>query len=278
MNQKISFSKVGVYVDTSNIYLCGGRKMRYDILRQFAARDNSEIQRLNAYVSYDAERASEDSTYKLGFFRFHSVLRSLGYKVIIKEVKWYEDETGKRVGKANADLDLAVDMLLQSESLQKVLLVSADGDFVKVVNAVQNKGCRVEVVALDNVASSLRNEADVFISGFLIPDLVPIGEGSPSAKWGEVGSTVRGMCYYHSNGYGFMRFLKEIAADIWITDTSRPDSPYGTAFFHDSNLPPKVNPKDLPSYSHIFEFTLAESKSKQGTFEAADISLKSTLP
>ncbi|GAB4435483.1 MAG: hypothetical protein Kow00120_02290 [Anaerolineae bacterium] len=276
MSNHVSSSKVGVYVDVSNMYRNGGRKMRYDVLREFACRDGAELVRLNAYVSYDAERARTDEEYHTNVNRFYSMLRDLGYKVIIKEVKWYKDEAGKRYGKADADLDLAVDMLLQSENLDRVLLVTGDGDFDQVVRAVQNKGCRVEIVALDNVSRDLRLEADMFMSGYLIPNLVPTTNANPHA-WGEVGSCVRGLCYYHPQDYGFMRFLTEIAPGLWLTDTRHAASPYATAYFHDANLPRELNPDRLPSYDHIFEFTLAESRGHDG-FQALDISLVTRLP
>jgi uncharacterized LabA/DUF88 family protein len=97
--------------------------------------------------------------------QFFAVLRDFGYKVIQKEVKWFTDEDGNQVAKANADLDLAVDALMQSDNLDRVVLVTGDGDFVQVVRALQNKGCRVEVVAFRNVSSELRREADLFYSG-----------------------------------------------------------------------------------------------------------------
>ncbi len=95
---------------------------------------------------------------------FHSILRDFGFKVIVKKVRWFTDEQGVRYGKSNADLELAVDALMQSERLDYVLLVSGDGDFIQVVRALQNKGCRVEVLAFKNVAKELRNEAT-----FLLP-------------------------------------------------------------------------------------------------------------
>ena len=256
--------KVGVYVDVANIYNNGGQRMQYDVLREFACRDGSEPIRLNTYVTYDASRADRDDDYRKGSANFHSALRDLGYKVIVKEIRWYEDENGRMIGKANADLDLAVDALLQSENLDRVLIASGDGDFVQVVRALQNKGCRVEIVALDNVASRLKQEADMFVSGYLIPDLIPVNarqKYEPTSNiWGELGSRVRGWCYWHSEqGYGFMRFLKSISPEMWITDTRNPDSPYMTAFFHDSNLPSQVNPSILPSRNMFFEFELAKS-------------------
>lgn len=244
MSTQFSFAKVGVYVDTANVYRSGGHRMRYDVLREFASRDGSEIIRLNAYASYDADRGRSDKVYASRVKKFYSVLRGFGYKIAIKEVKWYVDESGNRYGKANADLDLAVDMLLQSEKLDKVLLVSGDGDFTKAVNAVQNRGTRVEIIAMDNVSTDLRNEADVFISGYLIPDLVPMESGDGTGPtWGQPDSRVRGTCYFFNKagGYGFMRYMRSIAPDIWITDTRREDSPYGTAYFSEANLPRGTN-------------------------------------
>ena len=55
----------------------------------------------------------------------------------------------------------------------RVVLITGDGDFVQVVRALQNMGCRVELVAFQNVSYDLRCEADLFIPGFLIPGLLP---------------------------------------------------------------------------------------------------------
>ncbi|HRO25244.1 MAG TPA: NYN domain-containing protein, partial [Promineifilum sp.] len=265
-----------------NMYRNGGFRMRYDVLRDFACRDGAEPVRLNAYVSFDADRGRTDSVYQKSTQRFYSLLRDFGFKVMIKEVRWYEDENGKRYGKANADLDLAVDMLLQSENLDRVMLVTGDGDFTRVVSAVQNRGCRVEVVALDNASADLRRESDLFISGYLVPDLVPTftngGSFDDEKPWGEISSVVRGTCYFHKQNYGFMRFLRDSGPKLWLTDTQNPDSPYETAYFNDSSLPDNVDPLNLPSYNHIFQFELAESRHPTGKFEARNIQFLSWVP
>jgi uncharacterized LabA/DUF88 family protein len=276
----ISSARVGVYVDVANINRNGGYGMGYEVLREFACRDNAEAVRLNAYVSFDAEKARRESYYNQRTNSFYSVLRDFGYKVIQKEVKWFTDEDGNRVAKANADLDLAVDALLQSEKLDRVLLVTGDGDFVQVVRALQNKGCRVEVVAFKNVSNDLRREADMFLSGHLIPNLLPI-ETKPGEEniWGEVDHRVRGICYYHKNDFGFMRFLKRIDRNLWITDAKHPDSPYGTAWFHDSSLPIGSNgviTAELPSRRYIFEFKLVRAEGDKG-LRAVDVQLVAEL-
>jgi uncharacterized LabA/DUF88 family protein len=276
MGSKFSFSRVGIYVDVANIYLNGGPKMQYDVLREYACRDSADALRMNAYVTYDGERAERDETYRKGTQNFHSALRDLGYKVIVKEIQFYEDEFGNRYGKANADLDLAIDAMQQSENLDRVLLVSGDGDFSKVVSTLQSRGVRVEVLALDNVSARLRHEADYFLSGYLIPNLVPVQLRKPEQPpWGEIGSRVRGWCYWHAEqGYGFMRYMKAIGPGLWLTDTRHPESPYNTAFFHDSNLPDFIRPSLFPSRNYIFEFELAKSERGAGV-QAIEVELTS---
>jgi uncharacterized LabA/DUF88 family protein len=278
MKSNQSTTKVGVFVDSANMYRNGGVRMQYDVLREFACRDSGEAMRMNAYVSYDARRAKTDYDYRKKAEGFHSALRDIGFKVIIKEVKWYTDEFGEQVQKANADLDLAVDALLQSENLDRVLLVSGDGDFVQVVRALQNKGCRVEVVALDNVSSALRQEADLFTSGYLIPNLIPTP--APIPEWGQVGSWVRGWCYYYDDtkGIGFLRYLSRIDKGLWLTDKRKyPDSPFETAFFHFSKLLDDSITSKLPSRDFIFEFRLAPSEKGPDKLSAVDIRLASDL-
>jgi uncharacterized LabA/DUF88 family protein len=261
-----SLAKIGVYVDVANVNRNGGYGMHYDILREFACRDNAEALRLNAYVSFDPERAREDVAYRKGINGYFSVLREYGFKVIQKNVKWYEDEKGNRYGKANADLDMAVDVLLQSRNLDRVILVTGDGDFIKVVQAIQNYGCRVEIVGFDNVSSELKREADMFISGYLIPNLLPPKKASEnSPNWGELGSVVRGYCYHYDEekGFGFMRYMDRIGQGLWITDSRNEESPYRSVFFHGSNLPVNINPSSLPSRDLLFEFRLEKSKTNK---------------
>jgi uncharacterized LabA/DUF88 family protein len=253
---------VGVYVDVANIALNGGYGMRYEVLREFASRDGAEPTRLNAYVVYDEERGEDDFEYRDRTHSFHYVLRDFGYKVIEKPVRWFTDETGRRYGKANADLDMAVDVLLQSVNLDRVLMVTGDGDFVQVVRALQSRGCRVEVVAFKNVSHDLRTEADAFYSGFLIPNLLPTLTDQARPPWGEVGGRVRGTCYSFNQEkhFGFLRYLKRIAPGLWITDSRREESPYATAFIHESNFPRETPFDILPSRELIFEFDLIASE------------------
>lgn len=203
--------KVGVFIDAANITMNGGYAMRYDVLRNFCASGDDPI-RLNTYLAYDGDRAKVDDEYRTRQQRYYSVLRNFGYKVITKEVRWYNDDQGNRMGKANADLDMGIDMLLQAKYLDKIYLLTGDGDFRKVVSALQNQGVRVELIAFNNVSKELKYEADNFTSGFIIPNLLPFQNERPNkpnndVQWGDEGSQVRGICHNPADSYGFVRIL-----------------------------------------------------------------------
>ena len=264
--------KVGVYVDTENITRNGGRGLRYDVLREFACREqDSQELRLNAYSSFDEQRAQTDLNYRRNANSFHEALRDFGYKVIVKPVKWYINEDGKRFGKANSDLDMAVDALLEARNVDRVILATGDGDFTRVVRSLQNMGTRVEIVAFDNVSGDLRREADMFFSGYLVPGLLP----SEGGEWGsQEGSRVRGLCHWYDpiKGFGFIRFLKSSVGPLWVTDTNDPDSPYDSTFVHNGEIRRAgLDPRKLPSRSYVLEFTLKPSPVKENTLTAQDI-------
>jgi uncharacterized LabA/DUF88 family protein len=277
VNGTISSSKVGVYIDAENMRLNGGFGMQYDVLREFACRDGAEAVRLNVYVAYDEERATKDPKYKYKINEFFFVLREYGYKINRKIVKWFTDDTGSRYCKANADLDMAVDALLQSEYLDRVIFATGDGDFVKVVRALQNRGCRVEIVAFQNVSKELRYEADMFMPGYLIPNLFPIKQ-SRGKNWGDIGSIVVGRCYHYDQqrGRGYMRYITRISGGLWITDARNPNSPYRTAYFTKTDLPEGTTPYDLPDRNLIFQFKLAEQK-EAGSAHAMELKLLAEL-
>ena len=182
----------------------------------------------------------------------------------------YTDEEGNVTTKANSDLEMAVDAMLQAEHLDLVLLVTGDGDFLQVVNALQNRGCRVELLAFKNVSRELQRQVDAFYSGYLVPDLLPFN-GDSRRDWGEIGSTVRGVCtkWFPEKGYGFLRFMKRMDRNLWITDSRDPESPYESVFCHIHELV-GVNVECLLSRDTVLEFTLQESDQKEGGFAASN--------
>src|SRR5213595_4249756 len=70
-----------------------------------------------------------------------------GYTMVTKPTKEFVDASGRRKIKGNMDIELAIDVLEMAEHLDHVILFSGDGDFRRLVEAVQRKGLRVTVVS-----------------------------------------------------------------------------------------------------------------------------------
>jgi uncharacterized LabA/DUF88 family protein len=98
-----------------------------------------------------------------------------GYALVTKPVKEFTDQMGQRKRKGNMDVELAVDMLELAPRLDRAVLFSGDGDFRRLVEAVQARGVRVTVVSSIKtspplVADELRRQADEFVD---LVDLMP---------------------------------------------------------------------------------------------------------
>jgi uncharacterized LabA/DUF88 family protein len=266
--------RVGVFVDAENVRYNGGYQMRYDVLRRFAGRQGGTLQRLNTYQAFDVDRAKEDSEYAKKSRAYQQMVRDFGWKIFVKPVRRYTDEAGNVTTKANADLDMAVEAMLQADKLEQVLLVTGDGDFIQVVTALQNKGCRVELIGFRNVSRQLQKEVDAFYSGFLIPDLLPVFY-EPRNEWGAPGSCVRGVCtkWLADKGYGFLRFIKEISPNLWITDPRDQGSPYASVFCHVNELADEVTEDLLMNRETVLEFYVHESEQKDNGLVARNVRL-----
>ncbi len=91
-----------------------------------------------------------------------------GYTMVTKPTKEFTDSTGRRKIKGNMDIELTVDAMRLSKSIDHIVLFSGDGDFRSLVAALQQEGRRVSVVSTlqtqpPMVAGELRRQADQFI-------------------------------------------------------------------------------------------------------------------
>lgn len=91
-----------------------------------------------------------------------------GYTMVTKPAKESTDANGQRKIKGNMDVEIAVDMMEMANHVDQMVLFSGDGDFRRLVEAVQYKGVRVSVVSTlksrpPMIADELRRQADEFI-------------------------------------------------------------------------------------------------------------------
>lgn len=247
--------KTGIYVDAENIRLCGGYGMRYDVLVELAGVGKSVLLRANSYLAEDRARTKEDPEYRQKLYRYHDVLRQCGFRVIKKYVKHFVDDEGILTTKANADMDLAIDALHQARNLDRVILLTGDGDFIRLILALQNMGCRVEVIGFKYVSHELKEAADSFLSGYLVPGLLPIP--STSGENRQRGIPIN---YNPDRGFGFMRYYR-LRPEGLIAES---------VFFHCSKAQDVHDALFLDS-SQIFEFTIVKNPDNNSRTEAWDI-------
>jgi uncharacterized LabA/DUF88 family protein len=156
--------RVGLFIDGANLYATA-RALGFDIdYKRLLELFKGKCQLVRAFY-YTA--LVEDQEY--------SPIRPLidwldynGYTMVTKPTKEFTDSTGRRKLKGNMDIELAIDVLEMSEFLTHIVLFSGDGDFRRLVEAVQRKGVRVTVVSTvrsqpSMVADELRRQADAFI-------------------------------------------------------------------------------------------------------------------
>lgn len=152
-----SAARVGVFVDSANVELAIDRlRARVDwrkVLNLIV--DGRTLVRATAYSP-----VHDDPGVSIETQRFAEPFLGKGYKVVTKPLKRFADGSIK----ANVDIEMALDIIEMLDRLDVVCLVSGDGDFQRLVEVVQSKGVRVEVVAVgSSTAGNLRNAADHYV-------------------------------------------------------------------------------------------------------------------
>ena len=156
--------RVALFIDGSNLY-AAARALNFDIdYKRLLAVFSRKCRLVRAFY-YTA--MVEDQEY--------SPIRPLvdwldynGYTMVTKPTKEFTDSAGRRKIKGNMDIELAIDVMEMADKLDHIVLFSGDGDFRRLVDAVQRKGCRVSVVSTVRsqppmVADELRRQADIFV-------------------------------------------------------------------------------------------------------------------
>ena len=156
--------RIALFIDGSNLY-AAARALGFDIDYKCLLDTFKDSGRLVRAFYYTALVEDQD----------YSPLRPLvdwldynGYTMVTKPAKEFTDEVGRRKIKGNMDIELAIDVMEMAEHLDHGILFSGDGDFLRLVEAVQRKGLRVTVVSTvrsqpPRIADELRRQADNFI-------------------------------------------------------------------------------------------------------------------
>lgn len=164
--------RVGLFIDGSNLY-AAARALAFDIdykrlLELFASK--GQLIRAFYYTALIEDQEYTPIRPLIDWLDYN------GYTMVTKPTKEFTDSAGRRKIKGNMDIELAIDVMEMAPHLNHVVLFSGDGDFRRLVEAVQRKGVRVTVVSTIRsqppmVADELRRQADNFIE---LQDLQPL--------------------------------------------------------------------------------------------------------
>lgn len=146
--------KMAILVDVQNIYYtCRqgfSKSFNYNMLWAYASADH-QIHIANAYAIDSGNEKQR---------QFQNILRAIGFNVKLKPYIQRQDGSAK----GDWDVGITIDALEAGESVDKILLLSGDGDFDLLVKKLQCKyKCTVEVVGVEQLtANSLLIACDKF--------------------------------------------------------------------------------------------------------------------
>jgi uncharacterized LabA/DUF88 family protein len=148
--REIKDSRVGLYIDAANLYHASHTaKLHIDYINMIEwFKKNCKLKKVNFYTAYDPEEPKQ--------LEFIHDLEKAGYHVVKKPLKVFD--TTK---KGNMDIEIAVDALIDQNTYDVLILMSGDGDFGYLMQALDRLGKKTIVIGVGGFTSfELHNEVD----------------------------------------------------------------------------------------------------------------------
>ena len=173
--------RAAVFIDGANLYSTSkalGADIDYKKLLTFL-RERYDIVRAFYYTAMVEDQEYSSIRPLIDWLDYN------GYHVVTKPVKEFTDSMGRRKFKGNMDIELAIDALELAPKLDEMILMSGDGDFRSLIEAVQRQGARCTVISTIQtqpamIADELRRQADEFLD---LDKLMPeIGRDIPRGR------------------------------------------------------------------------------------------------
>lgn len=167
VGQAGTHTRLAVFVDVPNLLYGyeGDRTLHMGRLLDML-RTGRDLVRATAYspVSDDPREPVEQQRFVQPFVRYD-------YRIVTKPLKRFADGSIK----GNFDVEMAIDMLLMADRVDTIAVVSGDADFARAVEAVQQRGVRVEVVAFAGSTSlEMRALADQYVELGKVVDKITV--------------------------------------------------------------------------------------------------------
>ena len=156
--------KVALFIDGANLYATS-KSLGFDIdykrmLRYF--QEKAYLLRAYYYTALVEDQEYSSIRPLIDWLDYN------GYRVVTKPTKEFTDSSGRRKVKGNMDIELAIDAMELSSTIDHMVLFSGDGDFRSLVEAMQRRGRKVSVISTVStqppmIADDLRRQADHFV-------------------------------------------------------------------------------------------------------------------
>ena len=136
--------RVGIFIDTQNLYHSAKNIYNSKVNFGQVVKDGLAGRSLTRAVAYVITTESGDEK------NFFEALGKMGIETKTKNLQIFAGGAKK----ADWDVGLAVDAIKLAPKLDAIILVTGDGDFVPLVEYLQNVGCQVEVMSFGRSSSS----------------------------------------------------------------------------------------------------------------------------
>lgn len=148
-------SDIAIFVDVQNVYYTTRQHYRRNFDYNAFWRKVTKNNHVVAAFAYATHRGDNKQT------EFQNILRAIGFDVKLKPFIQRSDGSAK----ADWDVGITIDVLDYADAVDKVILVSGDGDFdLLAQKVVQSKGKRCEVYGVQALtANSLIKAASEFV-------------------------------------------------------------------------------------------------------------------
>lgn len=140
--------RANIYIDGANMFYAQ-QKMGWFIDWQKVQLWLAKKYQINEIRFYIGKKKQDKKQEK-----FYKKLKKYGYVLITKPIKKiYSGELGKYFFKANLDVEIAVDMVLDVGKYEIALLFSGDSDFEYVIQKIKTSGRKTVVVGIERSIS-----------------------------------------------------------------------------------------------------------------------------
>ena len=151
--------KTAVYIDAANIFYASKTlKYKIDFEKLFHYfKDKYKVTKVSYYTGFDPENNKQ--------IKFLDKLDNFGYAVIKKPLKKINNKRGRTLKeKANLDVELSIDAILDEGKYKNIVLVSGDSDFAYLLKILKKADRKLIVIsARGHISRELIKSSDVYV-------------------------------------------------------------------------------------------------------------------